>query len=115
MLEWTNWKRACEDQFRNNPACFPNYESKVNWSLTYLDPGPRDSLEKHFSMRGARAITWESLCTLLLEYLSPTETCQQATRLAFAKYKQEEDQSFKDYTEQSNNLASQLPNKYFQE
>lgn len=35
-----------------------------------------------------RIITWEFLCKLLLEYLGPTETCQQAARIAFAKYKQ---------------------------
>ncbi len=87
MLEWTNWKRVCKDQFRNNPAYFPDDASKVNWSLIYLDAGPRDSLKKHFTMRRTRAITWESLCTLLLDYLGLTATWQQAARIAFAKYK----------------------------
>jgi hypothetical protein len=65
-------------------------------------------------MRRSRAVTWESLCTLLLDYLGPTETRQQAARIAFAKYKQEDDQSVKDYTEHSNHLASQLPEDYSQ-
>ncbi len=30
MLEWTSWKRACEDMFCNNPAYFSNDASKVN-------------------------------------------------------------------------------------
>jgi hypothetical protein len=51
------------------------------------------------------AITWESLCTLLLDYLGPTKTRQQVVRIVFAKYKQADDQSVKDYTEHSNNLA----------
>jgi hypothetical protein len=37
MLEWTSWKRACEDMFCNNPAYFPDDASKVNWSLTHLE------------------------------------------------------------------------------
>jgi hypothetical protein len=84
MLEWNVWKRACEDQFQNNPAYFPDNASKVNWSLTYLDAGLPDSLEKHFILRRSSAITWESLRTLLLDYLGPTETQQQAARIAFA-------------------------------
>ncbi len=35
-------------------------------------------------MRGTRIITWELLCTLLLEYLSLTEAGQQAAPLAVA-------------------------------
>jgi hypothetical protein len=50
MLEWNAWKRACEDQFWNNPAYFPDNASKINWSLTNLDAGLRDSMEKHFIM-----------------------------------------------------------------
>ncbi len=56
-------------------------------------------------MRCTHAITWELLCTLLLEYLGPTETWQQAARKASAKYKQADDQSIKDYTKHSNHLA----------
>ncbi len=63
-------------------------------------------------MRRTRAITWELLCTLLLEYQGPTETRQQAALIAFAKYKQADDQSVKDYTEHSNHLASHLPENY---
>jgi hypothetical protein len=50
----------------------------------------------------------------MLEYLGPTETRQQAARIAFTKYKQADDQSVKDYTEHSNHLASQLPEDYSQ-
>jgi hypothetical protein len=32
MLEWTTWKRDCENMFCNNPAYFPDDASKVNWS-----------------------------------------------------------------------------------
>jgi hypothetical protein len=57
MLEWNAWKRAYKDQFRNNPAYFLDDASKVNWSLTYLDAGPRDFLETYFIIRRFRAIT----------------------------------------------------------
>jgi hypothetical protein len=56
-IEWRNWKRACEDEFRNNPAFFPDEESKVNWSLTHLDSGPRDTVEKYLEARRSRMIT----------------------------------------------------------
>jgi hypothetical protein len=98
--------------FCNNPAYFPNDASKVNWSLTHLETGPRDAIEKHFMARQSRAILWEAFCSLLLDYVGPPETRQSAARLAFAKYKQRKDQSVRDYTEASAHLAAQLPEDY---
>jgi hypothetical protein len=37
--------------FCNNPAYFPDDARKVNWSLTHLETGPRDAIEKHFKAR----------------------------------------------------------------
>jgi hypothetical protein len=74
MLEWTSWKRACEDMFCNNPADFPDDASKVNWSLTHLETGPRNAIEKHFKACQSRAIMWEAFCSLLLDYIEPPET-----------------------------------------
>jgi hypothetical protein len=74
MLEWTSWKRACEDMFYNNPANFPNDASKVNWSLTHLETGPWDAIEKHFKARQSRAMMWEAFCSLLLDYVGLPDT-----------------------------------------
>ncbi len=74
MLERTRWKRACEDMFCNNPAYFPNDASKVNWSLTHLETGPWDAIEKHFKARQSRAIMWEVFCSLLRDYVGLLET-----------------------------------------
>jgi hypothetical protein len=114
MLEWTCWKRACEDMFCNNPAYFPDNASKVNWSLTHLETGPRDAIGKHFKARQSCAFMWEELCSLLLDYVGPLETRQSAARLVFAKFKHHEDQSVRDYTEASVHLAAQLPEDYLQ-
>ncbi len=100
--------------FCNNPTYFPDDSSKVNWSLTHLDTGPRDAIEKHFAARQSCAIMWEAFCSLLLDYVRPPETRQQAARIAFVKYKQLDDQSVRDYTEHSAHLAAQLPNDFSQ-
>ncbi len=112
MLEWTSWKRACKDMFCNNPAYFPDNASKVNWSLTHLETGPCDAVEKNFKGRQSCAIMWEAFCSLLLDYVRLPETQQSAARLGFAEYKQREGQSMKDYTEASAHLAAQLPEDY---
>jgi hypothetical protein len=114
MLEWTSWKRAYKDMFCNNLAYFPNNASKVNLSLTYLETGPWDAIEKHFKARQSRAFMWEAFCSLLLDYVGPPETQQAAARLVFAKYKQHEDQSVRHYTEASAHLAEQPAEDYSQ-
>jgi hypothetical protein len=60
--------------FCNNAAYFPDDASKVNWSLTHLETGPRDAIEKHFKVRQSCAIMWEAFCSLLLDYVGPPET-----------------------------------------
>jgi hypothetical protein len=114
MLEWTSWKLACEDMFCNNSAYFPDDASKVNWSLTHLKTRPRDAMEKHFKACQSCTIMWEAFCSILLDYVGPPETRQSAARLAFAKYKQCENQSVRDYTEASAHLAAQLQETYTQ-
>jgi hypothetical protein len=67
-------ERACKDMFCNNSAYFPNDVSKVNWSLTNLETGPQDAIEKHFKACQSRAIMWEAFCSLLLDDVGPLET-----------------------------------------
>ncbi len=69
--------------FCNNLAYFPDDASKVNWSLTYLETGPWDAIEKHFRARQSRAIMWEAFCSLLLDSVGPLETRQLAAHLSF--------------------------------
>jgi hypothetical protein len=54
----------------------------------------------------------EFLCTIFLYYLGPTETRQQAARIAFGKYMLANNQLVKDYAEHMNDLALQLPEDY---
>lgn len=110
-MEWTTWKRACEDEFRNNAAFFRDEDSKVNWSLTHLDSGPRDTVEKYLDARQSRAITWEQLCHLLLNHIGPAETREVAARREFVNYRQA-DRSFREYTEHSRHLVAQLPSSF---
>jgi hypothetical protein len=80
--------------------------------LTHLETGLWDAIEKHFKARQSPALMWEAYCSLLLDYVGPRETQQSAARLSFAKYKQREVQSVRDYTEASTHLVAQLPEDY---